>query len=157
MARVSGRGRHVAGDGQGAAYLAFAVPTHHPSVTTGRTPNATDARPIGDDILDEAFSVSGLLPSLERLVQLNEQLRGEIERLMPTAQGIADRADHGTREWYALDSTLAYTRDVLNEHMPHTPLAASLHVRELARQIYALRKHPVTTPKKLPNDSEKTG
>lgn len=94
-----------------------------------------------DALLEEAFSVSGALPSPERRTELYTQLRAEAERLMSAVEDIARGTNHGTREWYAMDSALAYTRDVLAETPGDGPLASSLLTRDVARQIHALRKY----------------
>jgi hypothetical protein len=108
-------------------------------VTTARTENATDIPSI-EALIDEALAPCGTLLDMARLRELHAQLRTEADRLATVVHGRAQGANRGTRDWYAMDSTLAYARDVITEQLASTPLAASLLVRELARQVHALAK-----------------
>lgn len=91
-------------------------------------------------LITEALGATGVLPPLQRLAELDEQLRAEIERLLPVVQQRLDQAPPRTREWYALDRVLVDAREVLTFRRPSAPLAGSIQVAELARKLCALRQ-----------------
>lgn len=91
------------------------------------------------ELITEALGATGLLPTMQRLTELDEQLRTVIERLMPVVQQWLDQVPPRTREWYALDRALVDAREVLTFQRPTRPLAASIQVAELARKLHALR------------------
>lgn len=92
------------------------------------------------ELITEALGATGLLPTMQRLTELDEQLRAEIERLLPVVQQRLDQAPPRTREWYALDRAVVDAREVLHFQRPTRPLGASLQVAELARKLQALRE-----------------
>jgi hypothetical protein len=108
-------------------------------VTTARTETATDIPSI-EALIDEALAPCGTLLDMARLRELHAILRAEAERLAVVVKARADSTGRGTRSWYAMDSTVAYARDVIAEQLASTPLAASLLVRELARRVHALNE-----------------
>ncbi|MFD9212108.1 DUF6415 family natural product biosynthesis protein [Streptomyces sp. NPDC059544] len=91
-------------------------------------------------LITEALGATGQLPRRERLVELDEQLRGEIERVVPDVRKRAETAEERSREWYALHSALDQVNDTLQRRLPETPLAGSIHVAELARRLCTLQQ-----------------
>lgn len=91
-------------------------------------------------LITEALGATGQLPRLERLVELDGQLRAEIERRVPVVRKRAEAAEERSREWYALNTALDQVHDTLQYRLPSTPLAGSIHVAELARRLCALQQ-----------------
>jgi uncharacterized protein YhaN len=91
-------------------------------------------------LITEALGATSALPSRARLVELDEQLRAELDRLVPAVRKMAEAAPHRSREWHRLQNELDRAVDALAPRLPDGPLAASLHVAELARRACALRQ-----------------
>jgi len=103
------------------------------------TGHDVDAEAIAAAITD-ALSPTSVLPELHKLGRLDEQLRAEICRLTPIVRTAADSEPPRSREWYRLHNELGRAADATAPRMPDQPLAASLHVAELARRACALRQ-----------------
>lgn len=91
-------------------------------------------------LITEALGATGVLPAHARLVELDEQLREEIERLIPIVRDKSDRTELRSREWYALQQAADHAEDSLTFPLDEQPLAGALHVAELARRLCALQQ-----------------
>ncbi|MFI6285870.1 DUF6415 family natural product biosynthesis protein [Streptomyces sp. NPDC051018] len=98
-------------------------------------------------LITEALSATGHLPPPTRLIELDEQLRAEVKRLVDIVQAKAAKAEPHSRSWHVLRTELGRAGDALTTALPQGPLAGSLHVAELARRACALRQaegHPAS-------------
>ncbi|GHA05695.1 DUF6415 family natural product biosynthesis protein [Streptomyces echinoruber] len=102
-------------------------------------PREVDAAAI-EQMIREAFDASRRLPSYPELVTLNEQLRAEINRLMPIVRDAAGRATPRSREWYAAMQAIEHAEYELRQPLGTGPLGGSMHVAELARRVVDLRE-----------------
>ena len=107
-------------------------------MTTGRTDNAA-GRVDTQGLIEEGLAATGILPTYERLVELDEQLRAAIEKLLPVAQAKADKLNRGTPEWYARQTAIDEARKALAGNLGAGLRSAAVHVAELARRCYALQ------------------
>ncbi|MEV7796543.1 DUF6415 family natural product biosynthesis protein [Streptomyces sp. NPDC087512] len=111
---------------------------------------ATQQQPVDADkisrLIAEALSATGILPPMDRLVQLDELLRAEIERLVPLVQRRADAVSLRSRDWYKLIQTAERAEDAAQFQIGTTPLAGAIHVAELARWVHELREAHLTPP-----------
>ncbi|MEU3289877.1 DUF6415 family natural product biosynthesis protein [Streptomyces longwoodensis] len=98
--------------------------------------HSTDAA----DLIAEAFDAGEQMPSHERLVELDEQLRALIERLIVVVQHRINRSPHHTPGWYAMVNAVERAEDALRFQLGTAPLACTLHVAELARKVQELRQ-----------------
>ncbi|MGC0211935.1 DUF6415 family natural product biosynthesis protein [Streptomyces levis] len=107
--------------------------------STETSPQAAGADPV-PALIAEAFEAGRRYWPHERYVGLDKRLREEVERLVPIVQRRADRTPSRSRQWYASTNAIDAAQDALGFQMGTGPLAASLHVAELARRIIALRE-----------------
>ena len=118
------------------------MPVSHPyghGVTTGSTHNTADDLDV-QALIDEGLAATGILPTYERLVELDTQLRTAIAEAAPQAQAAADRLNRGTREWYSLQSAIDDAHRVLEGDLGAGLRSAAVHVAELARCCHALKE-----------------
>ncbi|MEU8756196.1 DUF6415 family natural product biosynthesis protein [Streptomyces chartreusis] len=97
------------------------------------------ARADVDALIDEGLAATGILPTYERLVELDEQLRAAIDKALPVAQAKADELNRGTPEWYSRQTAIDEARKVLAGNLGAGLRSAAMHVAELARRCYALQ------------------
>jgi hypothetical protein len=110
--------------------------TYGHGVTTGSTQNAGDTDVHA--LIEEGLAATGVLPTYERLVELDQQLRTAIEGRLPAAQAEANALDHGTREWYTRQSAIDHARRALTSGLGIGLRSAAVQVAELARCCHAL-------------------
>lgn len=92
-------------------------------------------------LVTEALSATGALPVESRVTELDEQLRAEINRLIPIVQDKVDALNRGTREWYGAQSSIDWARDAVLVKLPEGGrLAGALHIGELARRLCDLQQ-----------------
>lgn len=91
-------------------------------------------------LIDEALGATGILPPMDRLTELDQLLRVEIERLIPVVQRQADAAPLRSREWYKLIQAAERAEDTLRYQVGAAPLVGAIHVAELARRVRELRE-----------------
>ncbi|MFE9624311.1 DUF6415 family natural product biosynthesis protein [Streptomyces sp. NPDC006527] len=97
-------------------------------------------------LIVEAFEAGHEMPPYERLVEIDKGLRDEIGRLTAHAQRLADKADHRSRQWYALVNAVDRAEDAMRFPLSTTPLAGAVHVAELAHRVQELREAGGITP-----------
>lgn len=102
-------------------------------------PAALDAAGI-QSLITESLGATQQLPEQHRIAELDEQLRDELDRLLPAAQQCANALNRGTPEWYNLQRTIDHTNDALHERPGNGRLSGALHVAELARRVCALQQ-----------------
>jgi hypothetical protein len=95
-------------------------------------------------LIAEALSTTEILPPIDRLEQLDELLRAEIERLVPLVLRRADAVSFGSRDWYTLIQTAERAEDAAQFQIGTTPLAGAIHVAELARWVQELHEAHVS-------------
>ncbi|WP_327725711.1 DUF6415 family natural product biosynthesis protein [Streptomyces europaeiscabiei] len=91
-------------------------------------------------LITEALGATGVLPPHARLAELDEQLREEINRLIPIVRDKSDHTELRSRDWYALQQAADHAEDSLTYKLDEQPLAGALHVAELARRLCALQQ-----------------
>ncbi|MGA6223447.1 DUF6415 family natural product biosynthesis protein [Streptomyces umbrinus] len=102
----------------------------------------TEAQPDSlTELIEEGLAAAGILPTYERVNQLNKQLRTEIDHLIPVVQKQADRLNRGTTAWYSRQRCVDDARRTLQDGLGHGLRSAALQVRELARQCGALARY----------------
>jgi hypothetical protein len=101
----------------------------------------TGTEPAADvgALIDEGLAAPGILPTYERLVELDQLLRAAIVKMLPVAQTAADELNRGTPEWYSRQTAIDEARKVLAGNLGAGLRSAALHVAELARRCYALQ------------------
>ncbi|MEV7793441.1 DUF6415 family natural product biosynthesis protein [Streptomyces sp. NPDC087512] len=104
--------------------------------TTHQQPADTDEI---SQLITEALGATGILPPMDRLVQLDGLLRAEITRLVPLVQRAADAVPLRSRDWYRLIQTSERAEDALGFQIGAAPLAGAIQVAELARRVHELR------------------
>jgi hypothetical protein len=98
----------------------------------------TSAEPDLNELIDDGLAAAGILPTYEHVVQLDKQLRVEIERLLPVVQAQADRLNRGTTDWFSQQRVIDEARRTLQDGLGQGLRSAALQVHELARQCGAL-------------------
>ncbi|WP_156722698.1 DUF6415 family natural product biosynthesis protein [Streptomyces apocyni] len=127
---------------------------HTPHIQAGRTTSPEgirmttthDARPATPVssiavLIDEALDATGILPPHERLVELNDQLRAELERLLPIVQQHTDGLPRGGMQWYGRQCVLDDTREVLARDLGTGLRSAAIQVHRLARHCVWLAEY----------------
>ncbi|MEV5911046.1 DUF6415 family natural product biosynthesis protein [Streptomyces chartreusis] len=99
----------------------------------------TQSDPIAE-LISEALNTTREYPPHDRLVELDKLLREEIDRLSTTARALAEQRPHRSRGWYALVNAVDVAEYALGFQLGTSPLAAGLHVSELARRVRELRE-----------------
>ncbi|MGW2742392.1 DUF6415 family natural product biosynthesis protein [Streptomyces sp. NPDC001450] len=90
-------------------------------------------------LIDAAFDSTRDIPRHERLVEIDEGLRDEIERLQTIARRTADRTPHRSFRWYRLVNAADAADDALGFQLGDM-MQAALQVSELARRVTELRR-----------------
>jgi hypothetical protein len=101
----------------------------------------TDRNPIQqtlNQLIDEGFAATGVLPAYERCVELNRYLRAAIGDLSLRAREEAKQHDERSRDWYRLHNLVRDADIVLKSDLGTGLLSAAIHVSALARQARAL-------------------
>lgn len=93
-----------------------------------------------NELIEEGLAAAGILPTYERVNQLNKLLRVEIDRLIPVVQKQADGLNRGTTDWWARQSVVDDAKRVLQDGLGHGLRSAAVQVHELARQCGALAR-----------------
>lgn len=106
-------------------------------MSAARTENG--AAPIADLIV-EAFDAGRKMPPRERLVELDVQLREEIDRLTKLAHETAGKASRRSRQWYDLTHAVEAAQFAIGFEIGSGPLSGALHVAELARRVRDLQR-----------------
>lgn len=83
-------------------------------------------------LVHEGLAASGLLPTYERMVELDELLRAELDRLLPMVQAQANSLNHGTTEWYGRQRVLDEARHALAGGLGPGLRSVALQVHRLA-------------------------
>jgi hypothetical protein len=109
-------------------------------------PSAEEQTDTIPTLIGEAFEAARNYPPHARLVEIDKLLRKEIDRLSTIAGRMADKRPHRSRGWYALANAVDKADDALSFQLGEVPLAAALHVAELARRIVELRRETGVTP-----------
>ncbi|MEU6497654.1 DUF6415 family natural product biosynthesis protein [Streptomyces sp. NPDC046984] len=108
--------------------------------TAHRPPDSSaDVDPIAGLIV-EAFDAGHSMPPHERLVDVDQLLRKEIERLVPLAREHATQTEERSRTWYALTSAAEWAEYACRFELGSGQLAGALYVAELARRVIELRR-----------------
>lgn len=94
--------------------------------------------PPTEALVDEAIAATGLLPPLERLEELNEQLRAILVDLAPVVQAQADGLNRGATAWDRRARALRGTRNALAEEFSGDRRYAAMQVAELGRRVHEL-------------------
>lgn len=103
---------------------------HHPTDAT-TTP----------ELISEALAAAGLLPPLERLAELDDQLRTRLATLTPVVQKQADELNRGTTAWYSRARALQATRNALTEPLSGDRRYAAMQAAELGRRLNELSNY----------------
>lgn len=131
-----------------ASYVLVCETDHHDCgelAVSAREAEASAEPDSLNKLIDEGLDAAGILPPYERVVQLDKQLRAEIDRLLPVVQQQADRLNRGTTDWFSRQSVVDDARRTLREGLGHGLRSAGLQVRELARQCGALARYAHST------------
>ncbi|MCZ4511577.1 DUF6415 family natural product biosynthesis protein [Streptomyces sp. ActVer] len=105
----------------------------------------TEAQPDSlTELIEEGLAAAGILPTHLRVTQLDEQLRVEIERLIPVVQEQADQLNKGTTDWYLQQRVVDDAKRTLQDGPGNGLRSAAMQVRELARQCGALARYAVS-------------
>ncbi|RPE40289.1 hypothetical protein EDD90_3325 [Streptomyces sp. Ag109_O5-1] len=91
-------------------------------------------------LIGEAFESTRNPPPPARFAEIDRALRGEIKRLSKIADGLCRQRPHRSRGWYALVNAIEKADDALSCELAEAPLAAGLHVSELARRVLELKR-----------------
>jgi hypothetical protein len=94
-----------------------------------------------DDLIAEGLAAGGILPVYERVLELDEQLRAGLARLIPLVQAQADGLNRGTTDWFSRQRAVDDARRALEDDLGHGLRSAALQVHELARQCGALARY----------------
>ncbi|MEV5479326.1 DUF6415 family natural product biosynthesis protein [Streptomyces sp. NPDC052207] len=111
--------------------------------TAHRPPDSSPGELAVDPVaalIVEAFDAGHSMPPHERLVEVDQLLRKEIERLVPLAREHTAQAEERTRTWYALMSAADSAAYACRFELGSGRLAGALHVAELARRVIELRR-----------------
>ncbi|MGW2550736.1 DUF6415 family natural product biosynthesis protein [Streptomyces sp. NPDC001635] len=111
--------------------------------TAHRPPDSSPGEPAVDPVADlivEAFDAGHSMPPHDRLVEVDQLLRKEIDRLVPLAREHATQTEERSRTWYALMSAADSAEYACRFELGSGRLAGALHVAELARRVIELRR-----------------
>ncbi|MFP3986864.1 DUF6415 family natural product biosynthesis protein [Streptomyces sp. E11-3] len=100
---------------------------HQHSEGHTRSPEARAA------LIEEGLQARPPLPPIERLRELDRQLRAELDVLTPIVQKQADRMWRGDPDWYSCQRTLDAAAATLTEDLGAGLASAAQHVDKLAR------------------------
>ena len=104
----------------------------------GHPTDPATTQPTLQDLIDEAFAATGVLPPHGRCVELNRALRAAIGDLSLQAREEAKQHDERSRDWYRLHNLVRDADIVLKSDLGTGLLSAAIHVSALARQARAL-------------------
>ncbi|MEW2161298.1 hypothetical protein AB0950_39890 [Streptomyces sp. NPDC007189] len=90
-------------------------------------------------LIEGAFHAMRRQPTRERLIEIEEGLRKEIERLQVIARAMAEHRQVRCRGWYALVNAADTADDALS-FQNREGFAGALNVAELARRVLELRQ-----------------
>lgn len=90
------------------------------------------------ELIEDGLAAAGILPTYEHVVELDERLRAEIERLIPVVQAQADKLNRGGTDWFSQQRVIDDARRTLQDGLGQGLRSAALQVHELARQCRAL-------------------
>ncbi|MBC2864421.1 DUF6415 family natural product biosynthesis protein [Streptomyces mexicanus] len=103
------------------------------------TVSMPDSDPV-PQLIVAAFESGRRMPDRERMVAINDQLSAEVQRLAARARAVAQQQPMYSRDWYRLTNAADAAEFPLRFELGLGPLAASIHVTQLARGVLALRK-----------------
>lgn len=93
------------------------------------------------ELIDAGLAAGGILPTYDRVLELDEALRAGLATLIPLVQAQADRLNRGTTDWYSRQRAVDDARRVLQDGLGEGLRSAALQVHELARQCGALARY----------------
>ena len=101
------------------------------------TEHHTEAQHL-EQLLAEAATVTGILPTIERCQQLHDQLRAAISPLADRVRRRLDCLSPGTAEWRRFDGALLQAQGALTGSLGIGLRSAALHVQTLGEAANAL-------------------
>lgn len=96
--------------------------------------DAAPARDV-DNLVSEARAVCRSRPGLERLRQLNDELRPRLRLSQAIVLNDMTEINRGTPEWHARDKAVDEATDLLASGLSPSPLAAELLVTHLGQSL----------------------
>lgn len=91
-----------------------------------------------EQLLAEAADATGILPTIDRCVEMRDQLRAAIRQLSEQVRRQQDNAAPGTREWRQYEQALLQAQGALTGSLGLGLRSAALHVQTLGEAAAVL-------------------